>query len=316
MKKILVLNGIINEKQLDHFRSLPDVECTVTGSDASEELILSANAILGNFPAKLLAKSKNLEWLQLFSSGADMYAGSDISEDVVITTTTGAFGAGIAEYMVAMLINMMKKVPLYLENQKNGIWRSEGIVTSPAGKRVLIVGTGNLGSEFAKRIRAFGSYVVGIRRREGAMPEGFDEMHLMGELSEELKRADVVALCLPGTADTCHLMDENMLANCKEGAYLMNVGRGNVIPMEALLNKAVTDRFAGIWIDVCETEPLPNGHPLFSVENLLITPHITGGFYLDATVERIFNIWKHNADVWLHGGEYKNLLDRKSGYCK
>lgn len=316
MKKLLILNRIITPQQAEYFSTLPDVECSVVPGDICEEELLSANAVMGNFPAEILAKSKNLEWLQLFSSGADMYAKTDIPEDVVITTTTGAFGVGIAEYMVAMLLNMMKKVPLYLENQKKGIWHTEGVVTSPAGKRVLIVGTGNLGGEFAKRIRAFGSYVVGIRRREGALPEGFDEMHLMADLPEELKKADVVALCLPGTSDTYHLMDENMLANCKDGAYLMNVGRGNVIPMETLLNKEVTSRFAGIWVDVCETEPLPEGHPLFSVENLLVTPHITGGFFLDATVERIFNIWKHNADVWLNGGEYKNLLDRSTGYCK
>lgn len=138
----------------------------------------------------------------------------------------------------------------------------------------------------------------------------------MSELKTELPRADVVALCLPGTPETYHLFDAEMLANCREGAYLMNVGRGTVIPTEALLDRAVTDRFAAIWVDVLETEPLPDGHPLFSVPNLLVTPHITGGLHLDVTRRNILEICVENLHAWLAGLPLQNVLDWSTGYCK
>lgn len=317
MKKLLVKDGIFTPAQKQAFYELsPELDVRfVTKKDVEE--FPDASAIIGNFNPLVLKSCKKLEWMGLESSGADFYAKDEnVPAETVITTATGAYGIGISEYMVAMLLNMMKRVPAYLENQKNGIWRDEGSVTTPIGKRLLIVGTGNLGSEFAKRIRVFGCKVVGIRRRSGNVPEYFDEIHSLEELPAELAKADIVALCLPGTPDTYHLMDAEMLKKCKTGAYLMNVGRGNVIPLDDLLKKEVTERFAGIWIDVAEIEPLPDNHPVYSVENLLITPHITGGNHLDLTVQNIFEINLANAKAWLTDGEFKSVLDRSTGYCK
>ena len=147
-------------------------------------------------------------------------------------------------------------------------------------------------------------------------PPEFDRVCLLSDLERELPEADVVALCLPGTPETYHLFDDAMLSRCKPGAYLMNVGRGTVIPMETLLNRAVTDRFSGIWVDVLETEPLPDGHPLFSVPGLLITPHITGGLHLDITRENILSICEENLRAWKAGEPLRSVLDWSTGYCK
>lgn len=318
MKHILVKNDIFTEQQFKKLEITAEgCELTLVGDEISEELLSRANAIIGNLPPEKLADCRALEWLQLNSSGADAYANSGfIPPEVSITTATGAYGIGIAEYMIAMLLNMMKRIPSYYNNQKAGIWRDEGIVTTPHGKRVLIVGTGNLGTEFARRLRPFGAEIIGIRRRAGMCPEEYDAVFGMDSLAEQLKLADVVALCLPGTNETYHLMDQAMLAECKHGAYLMNVGRGNVIPLSAMLDPEVTGRFAGIWLDVCELEPLPDGHPLFAVPNLLLTPHITGGFHLDLTVRNIYEITEHNLKAWLNNGEFRSLLDRGTGYCR
>ena len=107
-----------------------------------------------------------------------------------------------------------------------------------------------------------------------------------------------------------------MLSLCKPGAYLMNVGRGTVVPSDALLDREVTDRFAGIWVDVLETEPLPDGHPLFSVPNLIVTPHITGGFHLDVTRRNILDICVQNLRAWLAGEPLIRVLDWDTGYCR
>lgn len=318
MKKIII-TGPFDDKQKAEFASLnQDVDCLfMDKSDITFDLIAEAHALVGNIDTDLLKKQPQLEWVQLTSSGADKYAQeSDIAKNAVLTTATGAYGIGIAEYMVAMLLSMMKRIPTYLENQKKGIWKDEGIVTTPYGKRVLIVGTGNIGTEFAKRMRGFGCTLVGVRRRTGECPEEFDEMYTMDQLKEQLAYADIIALCLPGTAETYHLFDKEVLSLCKKGAYLMNVGRGNVIPLDTFLDKEVSERFAGIWLDVCEVEPLPEKHPLFFVENVLITPHITGGFHLDLTMDNIFQIAYQNMKAWLGKGEYTSVLDRKTGYCK
>ena len=300
----------------------PDAEVRFCAdAEITPELLKQADALIGNpLPAMVetAAGEGRLRWMQLLSSGADAYAGSAAlkASGLTLTTATGAYGVGISEYMVSMLLMMMKKIPTSLEQQKAAVWRDAGAVVSPRGKRVLIVGTGNLGREFAVRMRAFGCELVGVRRRAGVCPEEFDRVCLLADLESELPEADVVALCLPGTPETYHLFDDAMLSRCKPGAYLMNVGRGTVIPMETLLNRAVTDRFAGIWVDVLETEPLPDGHPLFSVPGLLITPHITGGLHLDITRENILSICEENLRAWLSGRPLRRVLDWTTGYCK
>ena len=318
MKRIIIAAPFGEEEKKKLCNVSTELECIfVIKEDVTTQMLSGAKALIGNVPPAMLADQTQLEWVQLISSGADNYVKEkNLPEDMVITTATGSYGVGIAEYMAAMLLSMMKKIPNYLDNQKQGTWKDEGVVTTPYGKRILIVGTGNIGLEFAKRMRSFGCKIVGIRRREGACPKELDEIYTIDSLKEQLAIADVVAVCLPGTKDTFHLFDEDMLSCCKEGSYFMNVGRGNVVPLEAFLNENISNHFAGIWLDVCEVEPLPEKHPLFSVPNLLITPHITGGFHLDLTLENIFRISLHNMKAWSGDGEYISVLDRETGYCK
>ena len=314
--------GSFTEAEKERLRAAAKAELRFcTDAEVTEACLLEADGLIGNPPlpmAERAVAAGKLRWMQLFSSGADVYAGSETlqASGLRLTTATGAYGVGIAEYMVAMLLNMMKQIPGYLALQRQAKWRDLGTVTSPRGKRVLVLGTGNLGREFAKRMRVFGCELVGVRRRAGQCPPEFDRVCLLSELERELPAADVVALCLPGTGETFHLFDADMLSRCKAGAYLINVGRGSVIPLETLLDRTVTDRFAGIWVDVLETEPLPDGHGLFSVPNLLITPHITGGLHLDITRENILAICEENLRAFVAGEPMRSVLDWSSGYCQ
>ena len=139
-------------------------------AEVTAETLKDADALIGNPPLAMVESAEHLKWMQLLSSGADAYAGSRVLKDrgLVLTTATGAYGVGIAEYMVAMLLAMMKKLPGYYDLQKAAQWRDLGAVVSPRGKRVLVVGTGNLGREFALRMRPFGCELIGVRRRAGA----------------------------------------------------------------------------------------------------------------------------------------------------
>ena len=319
MKKILIAEKTTPEVRAQLLAAAGDRAelCFAETQDVTRAQVLDADALIGNVRPALLEDAPRLQWVQLVSSGADVYAGhAPLKNAFTLTTATGAYGVGIAEYMVCMLLLMMKKVPLYLQQQKAGVWRDAGTVTSPVGKRVLIVGTGNLGTEFARRMRPFGCELIGVRRRAGECPSEYDAMYTLDALPELLPQADVVALCLPGTPETYHLFDAAMLSRCKPGAFLMNVGRGTVVPREALLEPTVTERFGGIWVDVLETEPLPDGDPLFGVEKLLITPHITGGWHLDETMRRIFGLVAENIGRWLNGEPLTRVMDWDTGYCK
>ena len=318
MKTILVAEFLSDAEQAQLRAAAPDEQFVFAQTqDITLKQLQQADILIGNVDTELLEQTEHLEWMQLVSSGADYYTKEAALHDKFLATTaTGCYGTGIAEYMVCMLLTMMKKIPTYLDYQREQVWRDAGSVISPMGKRVLIVGTGNLGTEFARRMRPFGCEIVGVRRRAGSCPAEYDEMHTMEDLKSELPRADVVALCLPGTSETYHLFDAEMLSRCKEGAFLMNVGRGTVIPTDAFLDSALMNRFGGVWVDVLEREPLEDGDPLFSADNLIITPHITGGWHLDITRRNIMELCARNLKAYLAGEPLEHVLDWSTGYCK
>ncbi|MQN02040.1 MAG: D-2-hydroxyacid dehydrogenase [Lachnospiraceae bacterium] len=207
----------------------------ITSEAVTEGDICDADAVIGNVEPDVLKASSRLSWLQLNSSGVDAYVKDGVvPEEAVITSATGAYGTALSEYMVAMLLVMMKKIPMYMDDQKNRDWKDEGPVASPAGKRILIVGTGDAGLAFARRIKAFELpdnriTLSGIRRRADFCPEPLNEIHPTSELAAELEKADVVAATLPGTEQTYHIFDREMLLHCKKGAYFLNAGRGSAV---------------------------------------------------------------------------------------
>lgn len=316
MKKVLVVVPFTVDQKNRLINSGCDVEFTFTQPEnVTNEMLSNVDALIGNVPVAMLKDKSNLQWIQLNSSGADAYAAEGaVPESTMITCATGAYGHAISEYMVGMLLTMMKKLPQYIEAQKQGVWTDFGGVESPAGKRVLLVGTGNIGLEFAKRIKAFGSTVVGIRNRAEICPQELDEVFGPDKLLEQVAIADVIALSLPGTKASYHLFNKEVLKACKKGSYLMNVGRGTALDTKALLEKEIADNFAGIWLDVTEIEPLPVKDPLYYISNLLLTPHITGGYHLPQTTENIFNITMENMKAWLGKGNYVHVVSRKDGY--
>lgn len=316
MKKIIVTVPFSEEQKCSLQKAAEGMECIFTDAAFKDEALLKqASALIGNVPVPLLKDKANLEWIQLNSSGADAYAADGaVCENTVLTCATGAYGHAISEYMVGMLLCMMKKIPQYIEEQKKGVWTDLGPVVTPYNKRVLLVGTGNIALEFAKRMKAFGCKLIGIRNRAAICPQELDEVYGTEFLEREVEKADVIALSLPGTKSSYHLFDKNILLKCKKGSYLMNVGRGTAIETKALLDKEVYSNFGGIWLDVCETEPLPEKDPLYFVPGLILTPHITGGYHLDETIENIFNITMHNLKAWTGNKDYIHTVSRKDGY--
>jgi Phosphoglycerate dehydrogenase and related dehydrogenases len=276
-----------------------------------------AEIIIGNVPPALLAAAERLEWLQLGSSGADQFTQQGVlKEGVLLTSSTGAYGLGISEYLVSGTLLLLNRMNQYLVNQLGHRWHDEGDIRSIYGSRTLILGLGDIGTEYGKRMQALGSSVTGIRRHTGGKPEWLDALYTMDALDNELAKADIVAMALPNTPSTRQLMNFERLSLMKKNAILLNVGRGSAIVTGDLVRALNEGLIAGAYLDVTDPEPLPPDHPLWTAKNAVVTPHIAGNFHLQETFERGVRIACENLRLYGAGLPLKNTVDFETGYRK
>lgn len=276
-------------------------------------LIGEADAVLGNLPPERLAEARSLKWLQLCSAGANGYAEA-MPSGAALTNASGAYGPSISEYMICAVMNLFLKFPQYRDNQRARVWRDEGAPKFIEGSTALAVGLGNIGGEFAKRYRALGGRVIGVKRTPAPKPDYLDGLYTMDRLDGLLPEADVVALSLPGTPETKGLFGAERLARMKEGAVLVNVGRGTAVDTDALAAALASGHLFGAALDVTDPEPLPEGHPLWGIPSALITPHISGRWYVAENFERIFTICTENLVRFSEGHPLLHRVDLKLGY--
>lgn len=235
------------------FRGTDTLVCApqeaLPGRPVTQEDVDWAQVILGNVPAAMLHGSPALEWLQTNSAGVEAYIQPGVlAGDTLLTNATGAYGLAIAEHMLGMLLELFKKLELYRDAQKSGAWQSQGAVKAVYGSTVLVLGMGDIGGEFAARCKALGAKVIGVRRSPRPCPEYADEVHLLEDLDSLLPQADVVAVTLPGTDATRGLMSRERLAKMKEGAVLLNVGRGFIVDTEALCDALERGHLSGAGV--------------------------------------------------------------------
>lgn len=284
----------------------------------TEEDLRKADIILGNLrdPGKL-ALCQNLKWIQLNNAGTEGYCEPGIlPEGAILANSTGAYGLAISEHMIGCLFELRKKLHLYYKNQLAHDWKSEGFVGVVEGSAVLVIGLGDIGSTFARKMKALGCRIIGVKRRVGEKPEWVDELYGMEELEHLLPQADVVAMSLPGNPSTYHVLNRERIAMLKENAVVINVGRGTAIDTDALCDALCDGKIAGAALDVTDPEPLPAGHPIWNAPNTLITPHISGGFALPETLEQIVELFARNLRRYLAGEKLDNVVDLMTGYKK
>jgi len=275
----------------------------------------NAAVIFGNPKADFLALCPRLKWLQLQSSGADGYIAGEINkETVLLTSATGCYGHAVSEHMAALTLTLLKKLHLYRDEQAACRWRSRGHAKSIRGAVVLVIGLGDIGAEYARLMKALGSYVIGVRRSVRAKPDFVDELLPVEQMEEALPRADVTALIIPGTKDTVGLIGQPQLAKMKKDAVLINAGRGSAIDTEALCAALEAGTLGGAGLEVTDPEPLPPDHRLWKMENVLITPHISGDRYT-LTYQYISDFILENARRFVRGETLESLVDFKTGFC-
>lgn len=317
-RKILVTIPMEEEHKRKIASIASDAEVIyLTPDKAEKSIVQEAEIILGNVSIDAVRGSKNLKWLQLNSAGANQYTEEGILlEGTILTNATGAYGLAIAEHMLSMVLNLQKKLNLYIINQKEHMWRDEGPVTSIYGSKTLVVGLGDIGGEFAMRMHALGSKVYGIKRNKSEIPEYLEDIYQLDKLDDILHEFDIVALSLPETKETKNLFNSHKFQKMKTGAILLNVGRGSTVHTTDLCEALNSGKLGGAGLDVVDVEPLPVESPLWNAKNLILTPHVSGGYHLKETLERIRKISIENLKSFYEKKTMKNLVDFKTGYRK
>ena len=309
----VIITKPIPEEEKSRYTDLEGVEVVfIDRKSLTEEIVRDAEVVMGNISRDLLAKCGKIKWLQLQSAGANLYA--DIPDDIILTNCAGAFGTAISEYMMAEILMVMKKLDKYLDNQRNGEWKRLGTVNTIAGSTVLCVGMGNIGGEMAKRMKAFGAYVIGVQRTVHDKPDFVDELHTIEEIDELLPRADIVTMSVPETSQTIHMIDERRLRLMKKDAILVNVGRGTAIVTDDLVKVLNEGHLAAACLDVTDPEPLPEGHPLWTARNVYITPHVSGGENTDITEKNIRERFYVNLKHYVNGEPLEHIVNKRLGY--
>ena len=285
-------------------------------SDLSEEDVQTVTAILGPISHDNLRRATNLEWLQLESAGADRYMAPGLLKDeLTLTNAKGAYDKPVSEHMTAFTLSMIRRFPEYGFNQRNNQWKIVGNITTITECTILVVGLGSIGREYARQVKQLGAKcVIGVTRTQKEKPDWVDEIHTVDELDELLPRADVVALVIPGGVQTHHLMDERRLRLMKPTAMLLNVGRGNAIDPEALIQVLNEGHLYGVALDVTEPEPLPSDSPLWGIPRVMITPHSSGNTFLAGTRERVASIFLENLQRYVDDRPLLNVVDKSLGY--
>lgn len=281
---------------------------TVTPEDLEDATIL-----IGQAPPQICHHAKKLEWYQCHASGPDAYLKEGvIRPEALVTSATGSYGAPVSEHMLALTLSLLKLLHLYRDAQHEHLWKIKKGLSSLHNSNVLIVGLGDLGTNYAKLCSFMGAHVTGVRRSIAPKPEYVEEIYTNDKLDELLPYADIVALCLPASDETLHLFDGRRLNLMKPGSLLINGGRGTAVDLNALTNALNSGHLAGAGLDVTDPEPLPPDHPLWDVPTAIITPHIAGGFALPGTMDRIVGLAAENLKRFFDGQPLKNLMDRKT----
>lgn len=226
----------------------------------------------GLFLTHPIEKFVNLKYIQLTSAGFDRIPMDYVKEhNIEIHNARGVYSIPMAEFAVSGVLQLYKNAKFFINNQSNKIWEKDRNLVELYGKTVCIVGCGSVGTECAKRFKAFGCTVLGVDLYV-RQDENYDDMIPIDRLDEILLKSDVVILTLPLTDETYHIIDKKRFEKFKDDSVLVNIARGAVVDTEALIN-ALENKLYGAVLDVFEEEPLSAESKLWNIENVILSPH-------------------------------------------
>ena len=313
MKKILVLVPFAPAQRRQLAEAAPGWEFLYAKEDAAQQTLPEGvEIVIGEPKHAAIAAAPELKWVQMTWAGTDKYtaAPEPFPAGVALTNASGAFGPIMSEYALGAVLTLYHRFPAYLQNQRQERWEDAGAERSLRGKHALIFGAGDVGRCTAEKLSFFGAHVTGVRRRVSEVPAGFERLVSLEAAEGELPKADIVVCCIPNSAATAGYFGARRLALLKEDAVLVNMGRGSFVDAQALARRLEQFPAFSAALDVTDPEPLPPGHPLWQLENVLITPHVAGPSFghCPDTEARICEICCGNLRRWLAGQPLKNRL--------
>jgi phosphoglycerate dehydrogenase-like enzyme len=280
----------------------------------AEDAPVGCEAFIGHIEPQRLANSPDVKWIQTAYAGVERILQLARERGITLTNASGSFGGCISEFLITYTLMLQKNMLRYTELFAQRDWRYLGNTSKTiSGSRVTVVGLGDLGGNFARKMNALGAIVTGVKRTPGVKTDYLDALYTVDELDRAIADADVVALCLPNTDETAGLFTRERVFALKPGAILLNAGRGTAIDQDALIDALTQKRiFAGL--DVATPEPLPPDSPLWDMDNLVMTPHVSG-FASFPYVREIFGkLVLRNLAAYLDGRELENTVDLTLGY--
>lgn len=288
----------------------------VSSVDEAMRHAAGAGAIIGFCDQELLDAAPQVTWVQIFSAGAERCLASEkvSSGAVQLTNMQKMSSPVIAEHAIALMFALSRNLPRFVAAMETGDWARDGETTSGMtsieGKTMLVLGLGGIGTEVARRAAALGMRVVGTRNSSREGPDFVDYVGLPDEMLTLAAAADVIVNALPLTDGTRGLIGDEFFAVLK-GAHFINVGRGATVDTDALLGALHSGKVAGAGLDVTDPEPLPAKHPLWQMDNVLITPHVAGrgGERTRHQLLLIENLRRYYA-----GDALYNVVDPQKGY--
>ncbi|MBA2355153.1 MAG: D-2-hydroxyacid dehydrogenase, partial [Acidobacteria bacterium] len=283
------------------------------GADAS-----TVDAVIGSCSPALLNAAPRVRWVQTFNAGVERCLTSPVIADrgILLTNMQRVAGPAMAEHVIALMLSFARALPAYHDAQRRRAWERSPAGASPAftleGKTVLVVGLGGIGTEVARRAHGLGMTVLATRASARPAPPFVSEIGLADSLTRFTPRADFVVNTLPLTAETRGQFDARVFATMKRGAYFVNVGRGATVVTDDLMQALRSASIAGAGLDVVEPEPLPPDHPLWTMANVIITPHSSSDSDVDE--ESRWLVVRENLRRYVAGERMLSVVDPKRGY--
>lgn len=254
----------------------------------------------------------SLRWLHVASAGVDAMLFDELrASDVVLTNSRGVFDDSIAEYVLGVVIAFAKDLPhsLDLQRQRQWKWRETERV---GGRRALVVGTGPIGAAIARILRAVGMDVRGVGRTARENDPDFGTVHASADLARHVGWADFVVSVAPLTEQTRGMFDRTVFAAMKPSARFINVGRGEHMVAEDLIAALRAGELSGAALDVFTEEPLPPENPLWTMDNVLVSPHMSGDTI--GWKDTLAQLFVANFRRWADGEPLQNVVDKDRGY--
>lgn len=297
----------------------PGVKLLTADSAAqAEELASQADAVIGFCTPAVFEAGRRIRWVQVMSAGVeDCVAVPALrSRDILLTNMQRVAGPVMAEHVLAMMFAFARGLDFYIPERLERRWTRQLPETSRMvtleGKTLLVVGLGGIGSEVARRANALGLQVDAIRASGRTGPEYVREVGLPADLLRLAARADYVVNTVPLTAETRGLFDRKFFGSMKRSAYFFNVGRGGSVDQEALVAALKNGQIAGAGLDVTDPEPLPPGSPLWTLPNVILTPHVSTRSDLGDAAR--FEIVRENLRRYVAGEKMLSVVDVGRGY--